>query len=120
MENRLLASCLILLLVGCDEEPRTPPPYVPPAADAEAAEDAPASGEPLPFPLDGPAPEPPSAEAFQTDQSGVPIAVPVPGKQGFVFSPYNSRIVDVRGIPSGTLVADPNYPASEKKRFRTP
>ena len=34
-----------------------------------------------------------------------------PGKEGFVFSPYNKKVVDVRGIPSGTLVADPMFPA---------
>jgi len=44
----------------------------------------------------------------------------VPGKEGFVFSPYNNKLVDVRDIPSGTLVQDPTYPASEKKYFRVP
>jgi hypothetical protein len=36
-----------------------------------------------------------------------PTAVAVPGKPGYVFSPYNNRVVDVVGIPAGTLVADP-------------
>ena len=44
----------------------------------------------------------------------------VPGKDGFVFSPYNNKVVDVRDIPSGTLVQDPTYPAVEKKYFRVP
>ncbi len=44
----------------------------------------------------------------------------VPGKEGFVFSPYNNKVVDVRDIPSGTLVQDPTYAASEKKYFRVP
>jgi hypothetical protein len=44
----------------------------------------------------------------------------VPGKQGFVFSPYNNKVVDVQGIPSGTLVADPSYPVSENRFFRVP
>lgn len=44
----------------------------------------------------------------------------VPGKEGFVFSPYNNKVVDVRDIPSGTLVQDPTYPPSEKKYFRVP
>lgn len=48
------------------------------------------------------------------------FANPVPGKEGFVFSPYNQKLVDVRDIPSGTLVQDPTYPASEKKYFRVP
>lgn len=49
-----------------------------------------------------------------------PFANKVPGKDGFVFSPYNNKVVDVRDIPSGTLVQDPTYPASEKKYFRVP
>ena len=48
------------------------------------------------------------------------FANPVPGKEGFVFSPYNQKLVDVRDIPSGTLVQDPTYTASEKKYFRVP
>jgi hypothetical protein len=52
--------------------------------------------------------------------SNPPVATAAPGKSGFVFSPYNNNVVDVRDIPSGTLVADPHYPASEKKYFRVP
>ena len=36
------------------------------------------------------------------------VAVPVPGKPGFVFNPFTNAPVDVRGIPPGTLVRDPN------------
>jgi|AntRauTorckE6833_2_1112554.scaffolds.fasta_scaffold04474_2 hypothetical protein len=56
----------------------------------------------------------------ETVTSDYPFANPVPGKEGFVFSPYNKKLVDVRDIPSGTLVQDPTYPASEKKYFRVP
>ncbi len=49
-----------------------------------------------------------------------PVAQAVPGQPGVVFSPYNNKIIDVRGIPAGRLVADPTYPASEKKYFRVP
>ncbi len=49
-----------------------------------------------------------------------PFANKVPGKEGFVFSPYNNKVVDVRGIPTSTLVADPTYPPNEKKYFRVP
>lgn len=52
--------------------------------------------------------------------SDYPFANKVPGKAGFVFSPYNNKVVDVRDIPTGTLVQDPTYPASEKKYFRVP
>jgi hypothetical protein len=49
-----------------------------------------------------------------------PTAVGVPGKTGFVYSPFNGKVVDVRDMASGTLVADPSYPATEKKHFRIP
>jgi len=55
-----------------------------------------------------------------TEKKDYPFASPVVGKSGFVLSPYNSKMVDVRDIPSGTLVQDPTYPASEKKYFRVP
>ncbi|MGA0899705.1 MAG: hypothetical protein ACO3SO_04795 [Luteolibacter sp.] len=55
-----------------------------------------------------------------TGPTDYPFASKVPGKAGFVFSPYNKQVVDVRDIPSGTLVQDPTYPASEKKYFRVP
>jgi hypothetical protein len=55
-----------------------------------------------------------------TERKDWPFASPVPGKTGFVFSPYNNKVIDVRDIPSGMLVQDPTYPASEKKYFRVP
>jgi hypothetical protein len=64
-------------------------------------------------PAEGPKPAEPKRSDYQ-------FANKVPGKDGFVFSPYNNKVVDVRDIPSGTLVQDPTYPASEKKYFRVP
>ena len=49
-----------------------------------------------------------------------PPAIALEGKPGFVTSPYNGKIIDVNGIPPGTLVADPTFPTEEKKYFRTP
>jgi len=60
------------------------------------------------------APKPP------TEKRDFAFANKVPGKEGFVFSPYNNKVVDVRDIPSGTLVQDPTYPAADKKYFRVP
>jgi hypothetical protein len=62
-------------------------------------------------------PTPPATVERRIDY---PVANKVPGKDGFVFSPYNNKVVDVRDIPTGTLVQDPTYPASEKKYFRVP
>jgi hypothetical protein len=64
-------------------------------------------------PSDSPKPAEPKRADYQ-------FANKVPGKEGFVFSPYNNKVVDVRDIPSGTLVQDPTYPPSEKKYFRVP
>ncbi len=49
-----------------------------------------------------------------------PVAEPVADKPGFVVSPFSGKIIDVRGIPAGTLVADPMFPSEEKKHFRVP
>ena len=54
-----------------------------------------------------------------TDHSSqsLPYGKPIPGKPGFLYSPYDPRfIIDVRGFPPGTLVNDPNT----NKPFRVP
>lgn len=61
-------------------------------------------------------PKPPVEEK----RSDFAFANKVPGKEGFVFSPYNNKIVDVREIPSGTLVQDPTYTGAGKGYFRVP
>lgn len=37
-----------------------------------------------------------------------------------VLSPYDNRSINVSGIASGTLVADPRYPLDQKKYFIVP
>ncbi|BCU79064.1 hypothetical protein [Luteolibacter sp. LG18] len=64
--------------------------------------------------------EPTQPKPKQENKKDYPFANPVPGKEGFVFSPYNNKMVDVRDIPSGTLVQDPTYQSGEKKYFRVP
>ncbi len=60
-----------------------------------------------------PAPEPkPSGPAVPEQPvkvGDIPYAKPVPGKPGFVFSPYDQYkgYIDVRGFPPGTEVKDP-------------
>ena len=49
----------------------------------------------------------------------IPVAKPVPGKPGFCFSPFNGNIIDVQGIPPGTLVQDPSV-LGERQIFRVP
>lgn len=65
-------------------------------------------------------PDAPEKMAPQAANNGYPTASQVPGKAGFVFSPFNNKVVDVSGFPSGTLVADPTFSSAEKKMFRTP
>jgi hypothetical protein len=61
-------------------------------------------------------PKPPT-----TGPKNYPTAAPVPGKPGYVFSPYNNKVVDVREVGgSGKLVGDPNFPREEKKYFYIP
>jgi len=67
---------------------------------------------------ENPTPNPPPAEP--KEKKDWAFAQKVPGKEGFVFSPYNNKIVDVRDIPSGTLVQDPTYTGNGKGYFRVP
>ena len=50
----------------------------------------------------------------------IPVAKAIEGKPGFVMSPFNDKIIDVRDIPPGTLVADPTAAPGEQKHFRVP
>ncbi len=57
-----------------------------------------------------PAPAPPAPAApTKTAKGDYPYGTPVPGKPGFVKSPYaaDQGLVDVRGFPPGTEVKDP-------------
>lgn len=41
--------------------------------------------------------------------STAPFGKPAPGKPGFIYSPHDEKfIIDVRGIPPGTEITDPN------------
>lgn len=58
----------------------------------------------------------PTASPPAQDTS-LPYGKTVPGKPGFVQSPYDAKfLIDVRGFPPGTLVNDPNT----NKPFRVP
>ena len=56
-----------------------------------------------------PAPAPTAAAPSKTAKGDYPYGTPVPGKPGFVKSPYaaDQGLVDVRGFPPGTEVKDP-------------
>ena len=63
------------------------------------------------------APTKSSEKRTTEDSANLPYARPVPGKPGFVYSPYDAKfLIDVRGAPPGTVVNDPN----SGKAFRVP
>jgi hypothetical protein len=83
---------------GVENQPTQQPfnPNAPPPENAEVAAQPP--------------PPPPTAAAPpKTAKGDYPYGTPVPGKPGFVKSPYaaDQGLVDVRGFPPGTEVKDP-------------
>ena len=82
------------------ENPPTQQPFNPnaPPENAEATADTSA-----------PAPAPSSSAPSKPAKGDYPYGTPVPGKPGFVKSPYaaDQGLVDVRGFPPGTEVKDP-------------
>jgi hypothetical protein len=119
----LLAIALVASLLGACTEPQPPPkpkphkgkgfytptpaPVSPDGGTAEestppvkknSGEDPNANAKPT-----NPVPEPPP------ETGNLPYAKAVPGKPGFVFSPYDGKggYIDVRGFPPGTEVKDP-------------
>lgn len=63
-------------------------------------------------------PTPPKPEV--KPKTNWPFATPVPGNEGFVYSPYNNKLIDVRTMASGQLVKDPDDPADSRNYFRVP
>lgn len=113
-----LAGILALSSLACQRKEEAIPPKSPgPAAAESAATSSPADEEMK----DAPAGKPTKAsERPEVAQKKPPVAEPVAYKPGFVKSPFSGTFIDVRGIPAGRLVADPTFPASEKKHFRIP
>jgi len=69
-------------------------------------------GEPLPDPLPAPQstplpPTPPPAPEPPKKVAAPEYAKKVPGKPGWIRSPYDNKILDATGIPPGTEVKDP-------------
>jgi len=123
-----LSAAAFVFLTACDsDQPEKPHPQHHPFGYTGDTPGEPASGQDAgtpPPPEDvgpgdnsgGPiAPPPPSpAPTAPPDQGAgapknLPYGAPVPGKPGFVTSPYapGEGYVDVRGFPPGTEVKDP-------------
>lgn len=99
---------LLASLVSCERkaEPRSHDS----SPSAAVSETVGAKDEPLAEGKDGPV----------LIEKKPPVAEPVQGQAGMVISPFNGKPIDVKGIPPGTLVADPTYPLEDKKYFRVP
>lgn len=84
-----------------EANPENPPTQQPFNPNAPPPENADASAQP-------PAPAP-TAAATKPAKGDYPYGTPVPGKPGFVKSPFapDQGLVDVRGFPPGTEVKDP-------------
>ncbi|MFL6590340.1 MAG: hypothetical protein ACJ8M4_09220 [Chthoniobacterales bacterium] len=113
-------SLLTILRASSSQTQQSPTPIVAPIASPTAVVAGPPQIPPSSF---RPSPSVSLSPAIQqspaTDQSphDLPFGKPVPGKPGFVSSPYDAKfLIDVRGFPPGTLVIDPNT----NKPFRVP
>ena len=116
-----VSALTIALLGACVDEPPKKPrgkPHSPPntsttSVDPNAQPDptAPPPTEGTKPPTDTTHPPSPVPESTQPPvaRGEIPYAKPVPGKPGFVFSPYDQfkGYIDVRGFPPGTEVKDP-------------
>ena len=60
----------------------------------------------------------PPGEVEQPEE--IPFGKVIPGREGYVLSPYHNKVVDVQGIKSGTLVFDPYDMEGKKRKFRVP
>jgi len=118
MKRLFVPAALVItaaFLTACGDEPPRPRPR--PAPHGPVSEPRP----PRPNPgvtvqqpdedVSDPAPPPPPDATVQEPikQGDVPYGEKVPGKPGFVTSPFSkaSGYVDVRGFPPGTEVKDP-------------
>jgi hypothetical protein len=121
------ATSTVLFLVGC--EPESKPPVKPkPHAAQTGVSPTPTPGEPTPAPSAtpeaeaSPSPSPeaatPAPSPTPSTTGTIPYGIPVPGKPGFVTSPYapGSGYIDVRGFPPNSEAKDPY----SGKIFRVP
>jgi hypothetical protein len=116
-----IALLAAFALTSCEID--TPPPTKKrPAAKYPTAQPGHYPPKPQPFPDDSASPAPvtpptdvaaepqtaPAPVTPTTAKGDYPYGVPVPGKAGFVRSPYSpDKMTDVRGYAPGTEVKDP-------------
>jgi hypothetical protein len=116
-----LALLTALFMSACTdyEQPPPRPPAPRPVARYPAEGQYPVTQQPfnpnaappenVPPPPEQASPTPPPPAAPVKTKGDYPYGTPVPGKPGFVKSPFapDQGLVDVRGFPPGTEVKDP-------------
>ncbi len=78
----------------------TPQPTPQPSTEASAPQ-SPSPAADSPKPQMSPSAPPPKAEEPK-------YATKVPGKNGWIRSPYDGKVLDAAGVPPGTQVKDPD------------
>ena len=94
------------------QPPPAPPPTVratPPVVRQQERAVTSSTSTSRPSAQTAPATPTPAPRTTTTSAAQFPVAKPVPGKPGYVFSPYdpNGGYVDVTGYQSGSKVKDP-------------
>jgi hypothetical protein len=125
IRGAILVGLVTLLASGCGSERGGPPVYEsrpvavlppesapPPPINAVRPTDRSANPpvrETEPETQPPPAPTPRATPRVTSNEAQFPVAKPVPGKPGFVYSPFesNGTMIDVTGYSSGQKVKDP-------------
>jgi hypothetical protein len=126
--SAVLVVSSIVLLSGCETETRQSthhllghpvgnPKVMPsptPAIGVPNASPTPSTGQvgatPSPTPKEAaPTPSPTPATTSSGESGNIPYGIPVPGKPGFVTSPFSpgAGYIDVRGFPPNSEAKDP-------------
>ena len=117
----LIALSFGIISCGSDADPQKPETPNTVSMDNPGIE----APEHVPVDEDIIAPDPTEADQAQTVIKahrvvrGYPVAHAVEGRPGHVYNPFNQNMVDVTGIESLSLVADPND-SDPKHQFRVP
>ncbi|HEY8903632.1 MAG TPA: hypothetical protein VIM48_07990 [Chthoniobacterales bacterium] len=106
--SAVLVVSSIVLLSGCETETRQSthrPPGHPVGNPKVMPSPTPAIG----VPNTSPTPSPTPATTSSAATGNIPYGIPVPGKPGFVTSPFSpgAGYIDVRGFPPNSEAKDP-------------